>query len=162
MADRIELYLLRHAHAGDPGAWSGDDDVRPLSPKGEAQSERLGAFLSGVGFRPDAIVTSPKVRAADTARIVARHLGADVTEDGRLGGGATVATVASVLADAGDPGRVVLVGHDPDFSELVEALTGAGVPMRKGALARIDVRRPLRAGAGELRWLIPPDALERR
>jgi phosphohistidine phosphatase len=162
MADRIELYLLRHAHAGDPGAWSGDDDVRPLSAKGEAQAERLGAFLAGVGFQPDAIVTSPKVRAADTARIVAAHLGANVTEDGRLGGGVTVATVEAVLADVGDPGRVVLVGHDPDFSELVEAFTGAGVAMRKGSLARIDVRRPLRAGAGELRWLVPPDALERR
>ncbi len=162
MADRIELYLLRHAHAGDPGAWSGGDDVRPLSAKGEAQAERLGAFLAGIGFQPDAIVTSPKVRAADTARIVAAHLGTNVTEDGRLGGGVTVATVDAVLADAGDPGRVVLVGHDPDFSELVEAFTGAEVPMRKGALARIDVRRPLRAGAGELRWLIPPDALERR
>ena len=88
MADRTELYLLRHAHAGDPEAWSGDDALRPLSAKGEAQAERLGAFLAGVSFGPDAIVTSPKVRAAETARIVAGHLDMTVSEDPRLGGGA--------------------------------------------------------------------------
>ena len=65
-----------------------------------------------------------------------------------------------MLSDAGDPERPVLVGHDPDFSELVAVLCGAaGVSMRKGALARIEIERPLQAGAGTLRWLIPPDAL---
>ena len=54
----------------------------------------------------------------------------------------------------------MLVGHDPDFSEFVEALCGAAnAPMRKGALARIEVDRPLRAGDGTLRWLLPPDAV---
>ena len=59
----IELYFLRHAHAGDPEAWTGDDAARPLSDKGEKQAERLGAFLAGVGFKPDAIISSPKLRA---------------------------------------------------------------------------------------------------
>jgi phosphohistidine phosphatase len=162
MADRTELYLLRHAHAGDPGAWSGDDDLRPLSAKGEAQAERLGALLAGTGFRPDHVITSPKVRAADTARIVARDLDARVAEDDRLADNVTLAALEAVLADAGNPARALLVGHDPDFSELVGELSGATIPMRKGALARIDVRRPLRPGGGELRWLIPPDALEPR
>ena len=52
----IELHFLRHAHAGDPEAWTGDDAARPLSAKGEKQAERLGSFLAGVGFRPDAII----------------------------------------------------------------------------------------------------------
>ncbi len=52
-----------------------------------------------------------------------------------------------------------VVGHDPDFSELVSELVGAPIPMRKGALARIDVERPLAPGAGDLRWLVPPDLL---
>ena len=67
----IELYLLRHADAGDPMAWQGPDAARPLSGKGERQADRLGRFLAGIGFTPDAIITSPKVRAAQTAEGVA-------------------------------------------------------------------------------------------
>ena len=60
-----------------------------------------------------------------------------------------------------DPERPMLFGHDPDFSDLVDELCGAvNAPMRKGALARIEVDRPLEAGGGTLRWLIPPDALK--
>lgn len=161
MADRVELYLLRHAHAGDPGAWQGPDDERPLSAKGEGQAERLGSFLAELGFGPDAMISSPKVRALQTAGRVADRLGVAVSQDRRLGGSLDSATVEAILRDAGDPARPVLVGHDPDFSSLVEALTGgADIPMRKGALARIDVRRPIKPGRGELRWLVPPDLLD--
>ncbi len=160
MSDPIQLYLLRHAHAGDPAEWDGPDDQRPLSPKGERQSDRLGRFLAGIGFEPDAIITSPKVRAARTAEIVAEPLGLAVRVDERLGGGVGVSALEAILTDAGNPVRPVLVGHDPDFSELVETLSGGNVPMRKGALARIDSGRPLRPGAGELRWLVPPDLLK--
>jgi phosphohistidine phosphatase len=159
----IELHLLRHAHAGDPEAWTGPDDVRPLSPKGERQAERLGTFLASVGFRPDAIITSPKRRAAQTARIVAAHLSVQVGIDERLAGSLDVATVEAIVRDAGEPVRPVLVGHDPDFTELLQVLSGAPhVPMRKGALARLDADRPLTAGQAELRWLVPPDLLEPR
>ena len=115
----VELYLLRHAHAGDPMKWRGPDDVRPLSGKGERQVERL-----------------------------ALPLGLEQLE--------------SILVDAGDPARLMIVGHDPDFSALVALLCGAppSVPLRKGALARIDAMRPLRPGSGSLRWLLPPDLLE--
>lgn len=156
----MELYLLRHAHAGDPGAWTGPDERRPLSDKGEKQSERLGRFLAGIGFGLDAIITSPKVRAAQTARIVAEALGLPFVEDARLGGEIDLGALESIVRDAGDPARVMVVGHDPDFGELVATLcSAAGVPMKKGALARIDVDRPLRPGAGTLRWLVPPDLL---
>ncbi len=162
MADRVELYLLRHAHAGDPGAWQGPDDERPLSAKGEGQTERLATFLVAFGFRPDAIISSPKVRAMQTAERVADRLGVAVSQDPRLGDSLDPATVEAILRDAGDPARPMLVGHDPDFSSLVEALTGgADIPVRKGALARIDIRRPIRSGGGDLRWLVPPDLLER-
>lgn len=157
----MELYLLRHAHAGDPGAWDGPDERRPLSDKGEKQSERLGRFLSGIGFSADAIVTSPKVRAAQTASIVGDQLGLPVVEDDRLGGEVGISTLESILRDTGDPDRMIVVGHDPDFTDLVIALCGAGrVPMKKGALVRIDADRPLRPGGGTLRWLVPPDLLK--
>jgi phosphohistidine phosphatase len=158
-----ELYVLRHAHAGDPAAWSGPDADRPLSDKGERQAERLGAFLAGIDFKPGAIISSPKIRAAQTAERVAAHLGVAVAIDERLADAVGPAAVEAVLRDAGDPSRAVIVGHDPDFSDLVAELTGADeIPMRKGSLARIDVDRPLRAGRGTLRWLVPPDMLPSR
>ena len=157
----IELYFLRHAHAGDPEAWTGDDEARPLSDKGEKQADRLGAFLAGVGFKPDAIVTSPKLRAAQTAEIVARHLGIQISFDDRLAGPFEVETLETLLRDAGDPVRPVVVGHDPDFSDVLAELSGASeLPMPKGALARVDIERPLRAGGGTLHWLVPPDLLK--
>ncbi len=162
-AAQRELYLLRHAHAGDPEAWTGDDDARPLSAKGEAQAERIGTFLAGIDFRPDAFVSSPKIRARQTAEIVAGHLGLEVILDERLAGGFTPAMVDAILADHGGPGRPVLVGHDPDFSQLLAWLTGSdGTTMKKGAFARVDVQGPVATGRGTLRWLVPPDLLEGR
>jgi phosphohistidine phosphatase len=156
-----ELTFIRHADAGDPAAWQGDDDVRPLSPKGEKQADRLGRFLAEQGFAPDAIITSPKLRALQTAQIVADRIGAAYSLDTRLAGGLSPALLETLLRDAGDPERPVVVGHDPDFSEMVAELCGASeMPMRKGGLARIDIDRPLAAGAGTLRWLVPPDLLK--
>jgi phosphohistidine phosphatase len=153
----VELYLLRHAHAGDPAAWTGDDDLRPLSAKGRRQAARLGELLAEMGFAPDVVLTSPLLRARETAEAVADSLAVRVQRDSRLGGRLDLAVLDAILSDAGDPVRPLLVGHDPDFSELVSELVGAPIPMRKGALARIDVSRPLESGAGELRWLLPPD-----
>ena len=157
----IELHLLRHDHAGDSMTWDGPDERRPLSDKGEKQADRLGRFLAGVGFATDAVITSPKVRAAQTAEIVARHLLVPVVVDARLAGGFDVEIVEAMLRDAGDPIRPVLVGHDPDFTDLVETLTGsAAVTMKKGAMLRIDIERPLAAGSGSLAWLVTPDLLK--
>ena len=156
-----ELHLLRHAHAGDPQGWNGPDDLRPLSEKGEKQADRLGRFLASVGFEPDAIVSSPKVRAARTAAIVAGHLGAKVALDPRLAGGLDLEAVEGILADAGDPRRPVLVGHDPDLTDLVDFIVGpCGLTMKKGAFIRIDTGRPLKPGGGTLRWFVPPDLLK--
>jgi phosphohistidine phosphatase len=156
----LQLYLLRHAHAGDPAAWLAPDASRPLSEKGERQADRMGRYLALIGLAPDAVVTSPKVRAARTAEIVAVHLGVPVTMDPRLAGPFSLEDVEAILADAGSPARPVLVGHDPDFSDLLSSLAGAAsIPMKKGALARIDIDGHLRTGAGTLRWLLPPDLL---
>jgi phosphohistidine phosphatase len=161
VTDVVELYLVRHADAGNPEQWDGPDAARPLSPKGEKQSERLGRFIAGIGFRPDAVISSPKLRASQTADIVAGKLGVPVTLDERLAGGVDVSDLEAILRDAGDPRRAVLVGHDPDFSSLLQSLCATGnVEMKKGALARIDVDRPAGPGRGDLRWLVPPDLLK--
>ena len=158
----LQLHFLRHADAGDPAGWAGDDGLRPLSEKGELQSERLGAFLAEVGFQPDAIVSSPKVRARRTAEIVGAAIGVGVRLDDRLAGGFEPATVDAILADAGNPARPVLVGHDPDFSQVLGWLANAdGVTMKKGAFARVDVRGAVADGRGTMRWLIAPDLLDR-
>ncbi len=141
--------------------WTGDDDVRPLSEKGIRQSERLGRLLAGFDEAPDLFITSPRLRASQTAEIVARALDARVIVDGRLAGPLDLDVIASILADAGQADRPCIVGHDPDFSELLGDLLGvAAVPMRKGAIARVDVPdRRIVAGDGILRYLLPPELL---
>jgi len=154
----IALHLLRHAHAGDPLKWDGDDDARPLSAKGRSQAERLGAHLAAVGFETDVILTSPKLRASETADLVAHRLGLKPVVDERLAEPLTIVAIERILSDAGDPRSPTLVGHDPDFSELLALLVGAiELPMKKGTIARVDVERPVSPASGVLRWLIPPD-----
>ena len=159
----IGLHLLRHAHAGDAARWSGDDDVRPLSEKGIRQSERLGRLLATYDEAPDLLLTSPKLRASQTAEIVAKALDVRVVTDARLGEPLDLEVISAILGDAGPAERPCLVGHDPDFSEMLGDLVGlAAVPMRKGAIARVDVAdRHLVAGEGTLRYLLPPELLPR-
>jgi len=158
-----KLHLLRHADAGDPEAWTGPDEARPLSGKGEKQSRRLGRFLAAGGFQFGPIVTSPKLRARQTAEIVAQELGLEVTVDDRLAFGLDAVTVEAILFDTGEPEQPILVGHDPDFSELTAWLTGMeSFAMKKGALVRIDTVRPISRASGTLRWLVPPDLLQSR
>jgi phosphohistidine phosphatase len=156
----VELYLLRHADAGDPIAPPGNDDARPLSEDGRRQAEALGRFLTSVGFVVDALVSSPRARARQTAEAVAAATGGSVVTDDRLAADLGLAELEAVLADQGAARRVALVGHDPDFSDLVAILCGGSrIAMKKGALARIDAARPLGPGGGVLRWLVPPDLL---
>jgi phosphohistidine phosphatase len=156
---RVRVHLLRHAHAGDAFEWIGDDDLRPLTKKGRHQAERLGGFLEAHGVRPDVIVTSPLVRARQTAEIVAEALGMTVKVDPRLGSGFGKRDLWSLL-DETAAREILLVGHDPDFSSLLTYLIdAAGLSMKKGALATVDLHTKLGDGEGELRWLVPPDLL---
>lgn len=159
-AEETQLFLLRHAHAGDPMKWAGPDEVRPLTEKGRLQSESLGLFLARTHSGPDAILSSPKTRALETARLVAAALGLGVDVVDALGGPLDLDTVEDLLSSAGNPRRPMLVGHDPDFSMLAAELVGvAELPIRKATLVRIDLARPLRPGQGILRWLLPPDLI---
>jgi phosphohistidine phosphatase len=163
MTDRdgpLVLHLLRHAHAGDPETWQGPDDLRPLSKRGRRQAERLGAFLAEHGIRPDVIVSSPKLRAQQTAERVAEALGLRVELDDRLAGGYDLGQLEDIVLTTGGHAPM-LVGHDPDLSiALARLVGGSGLTMRKGALATLEVRRPFRTGNAMLRWLLPPELLE--
>jgi phosphohistidine phosphatase len=155
----FSLYLVRHAHAGNSAAWAGDDAERPLSTRGKDQAKRLGKLLAERGVVPDTIVSSPKVRARQTANIVGDALGVGVANDERLAEEFDLDALASIMAGVGGT-SLMLVGHDPDFSEMLATLAGAAeMPMRKGAIARVDVVLPLGPGRGILRYLFPPELL---
>ena len=153
------LYLLRHAHAGNPAHWTGDDAERPLSDRGRDQARRLGMLLAARGVVPDTVVSSPKIRARQTANIVADALGVGVANDERLAEMFDLDALAAIMAGVGGTSLLV-VGHDPDFSDMLATLVGAAeLPMRKGAIARVDLALPLGPGCGILRWLFPPELL---
>lgn len=124
------IYLLRHGDAEDG---RGDDAARRLTSKGERQAGAAGRALAALGAEIDACLTSPKVRAAETARIAceALDLSPEVTEELRGGLFDSVDLVAG-------RGHTLLVGHEPDFSTEVARLTGANAKLRKGGLAIVD------------------------
>jgi phosphohistidine phosphatase SixA len=124
------IYLLRH---GDAGASGGDDATRRLTAKGARQARDAGTALAALGAAPAACLTSPRVRAAETARLAGAPLGLEAEAETALGGGAFDSL--SLTAGRGD---VLLVGHEPDLSNEVARLTGARVKMRKGGIAAID------------------------
>lgn len=136
------IWLLRHAEAAD----GSPDAERELTKKGERQARNAGLALKALGVELEACMTSPKVRAADTARIACEPLGLEYTLEPRLAGGPfDPEALAAALSG------VLLVGHDPDFSMAVHDATGAQVRMKKGGLAGIE--------RGELKVLLRPAEL---
>jgi phosphohistidine phosphatase len=138
------LWLLRHGDAAD----GSPDAERPLTEKGERQSRAAGRALAALGVKMDACLTSPKVRAADTARLACEPLGVEPQLEPKLAGGPFDAE--ALAAGLGE--HVLLVGHDPDFSMAVHALTGAQVRMKKGGVAGVE--------KGELMVLLRPAELK--
>lgn len=124
------IYLLRH---GDAEAGNGDDAARRLTGKGARQARLAGEALAALGTGIDACLASPRLRAAETARLACEALGIEPETAAELAGGRFDA-----LALAAGRGDVLLVGHEPDFSDEVARLTGAKAKLRKGGLAIVD------------------------
>lgn len=124
------IYLLRHGDAEDG---HGDDAARRLTAKGERQAEAAGLALAGLGVALDACLASPRVRAAETARLTCAALGLEPETAAELSDGGFDAIALSV-----GRGEILLVGHEPDLSREIARLTGANVKMRKGGLAIVD------------------------
>jgi phosphohistidine phosphatase len=136
------LWLLRHAEAAD----GEPDDQRPLTEKGLAQADAAGRALRNLGENVDICLTSPKLRALQTAERACEILGVPVRIEPILAG--EPFDVGRLTAGLGD---VLLVGHDPSFSLLLHDLTGAQSRMKKGGLAGIS--------KGELVLLARPSEL---
>jgi len=124
------IYLLRHGDA-EPG--DGDDAARRLTAKGERQAKAAGRALATLDASIDTCLTSPKVRAVETARIACEAFGLEPEIAEELRGGPF-----NALTLAAGRGDTLLVGHEPDFSGEVARLTGANVKLRKGGLAVVD------------------------
>jgi phosphohistidine phosphatase len=124
------IYLLRH---GDAERGDGDDAARRLTEKGKRQAELAGRALAVLEAEIDVCLTSPKVRADDTARRACEALGIEPETAPELGEGGF-----DSLALAAGRGDAMLVGHEPDFSNEIARLTGAKAKLRKGGLAIID------------------------
>lgn len=136
------IWLLRHGEAKD----GSPDDQRELTQDGERQARAAGRALAKLGVKLDICLSSPKVRALDTARLACEPLGVEVrVESGLAGGPIDPGELAAGFDD------VMLVGHDPDFSMAVHDMTGAQVRMKKGGIACVD--------RGELKVLLRPAEL---
>jgi phosphohistidine phosphatase len=122
------LWLLRHAEAAD----GVPDAERPLTDRGIRQAEAAGRALETLGATLDACLSSPKLRALQTAQLACAPLGVEVTADRRLAGEPFDVDELAVGLD-----DVLLVGHDPSFSLTLHDLTGAQARMKKGGLAGI-------------------------
>jgi phosphohistidine phosphatase len=156
----MEIYFLRHGDAGAAEGWKGTDAERPLSAEGTARMRREADVIARLHPGVDLILTSPLVRARQTAQIVARalHKESALTPDERLAPGFHAGALARILEDYVARGGLMLVGHEPDFSRVISACTGGGrLECKKGSLIRVDITGPSLTGI--LVWLLPPRVL---
>jgi phosphohistidine phosphatase len=136
------LWLLRHAEAAD----GTPDDQRPLTERGERQAEAAGRALARLGVKLDVCLSSPKLRALQTARLACEPLSVEIKIEPKLSGEPFDARELTIGL-----GDVLLVGHDPSFSLTLHDLTGAQARLRKGGLAGVH--------KGELITLLRPTEL---
>ena len=150
-----QLWLLRHGEA-EPHDARPDADRR-LTDRGREQSRVAGRALAALKVHVHLCFTSPKVRAHDTAVLACEVLGIEPIDHAALFAGFDVADALELLAAAGPDQRLLVVGHEPDFSQVVYDLTGGRIDLKKGGIAavRMDGTR------GELIALLRPRELER-
>jgi phosphohistidine phosphatase len=149
-----QLWMLRHGEAVPHG--SKPDAERELTPRGRRQAEAAGAALAALNEEFAACYTSPKLRARETAELACAYLNVEpVSEDSLTNGFSRLD--ALTLLDAHDAdARVLVIGHEPSFSQVVYDFTGARVDFKKGGLVAIRAQR----SRGELLMLARPKELE--
>jgi phosphohistidine phosphatase len=152
----MELIILRHGKAEDQHP--NGDFSRALVDKGYAQARAAGIFLKSAGLLPEVVLTSPLVRARQTAEefCKAAEIPGPVIS-GWLACGMSPSSAIKNLAEFRDFKRIAIVGHEPDLSDLITYSLGIGenaVEVKKGSLACLRIEPP--HPAGELAFLIPP------
>jgi phosphohistidine phosphatase len=155
----MKLYFLRHGIAADVGPAGTGDAGRPLTKEGIEKMQAEARGLARMGVRPEVLLSSPLVRARETAEIVARELGLEVQLVNALAAGADTRRLLDLLGQHRRAESVMVVGHEPDFSRMIGDLTGGSqVVLKKGGLGRVDLD-VLERGGGALAWLLPPKVL---
>ena len=150
-----QLWLLRHGEA-EPHDARGDAERR-LTERGEDQARAAGAALAALELTFQGVFTSPKVRARDTARLACQALSCEPVEHAPLTEGFSLDDARELLLAVGEDSRVLVVGHNPDFAQVVHDLTGARVDFKKGGVAGIRME----GSRGELIALLRPRELDR-
>lgn len=163
----MELYILRHGIAVDPGTPGYEDSERPLTPKGEGKLKQSARAMKALELSFDRILSSPYVRTRQTAEIVAKAFDAARKLDfsDSLAPNGSSKKLLEVL-DEMDPqaNSVLLVGHEPYLSGLISLLVSGdsslSIVMKKGGLCKLTVES-LKAGrCAELEWLLTPRQME--
>lgn len=160
----MKLMFMRHAAALDRAEWRGEDALRPLTTEGAANTAKAAARLAEIGVKPNLIVSSPLVRARETARIIGAAFTPPIEpiEDQRLAPGfdetALDELIEELREDQEDLKSVLFVGHEPDFGLVCGSLSGgAAIAFKKGTLALIDYDPDTEDG--RLLWLVPQKLL---
>jgi phosphohistidine phosphatase len=148
----MQLYFFRHGEADWPG-WTEPDDERPLTDFGKKEARQMAKFLDRLKVKPDLIVTSPLPRALQTAEAAAEQLKAKLRQDEVLEPGFGISELRALLKRHGSK-VLMLVGHEPDFTSVISALTGASLKLSKAGVALIDFDPETEKG--RLLWLFPP------
>jgi phosphohistidine phosphatase len=152
----MKLYLVRHASASDIAA---SDAERELTREGREEARIVGAALAELGVKPASILSSPLLRARQTAEIIAKELKFSGKCEARdeLSNGTTTPSLLKALQPYASRAEIILVGHMPSLSEHLAALIGGGkaegLALGKGGAACVDLDQ-LRVGGGQLRWLM--------
>jgi phosphohistidine phosphatase len=157
----MRLFLLRHGIA-EPASGDMADFDRPLTAEGHVELEVIARGLLRLRMRPDRILSSPLVRARQTAEIVGPVLGVTVELADELSSGALFDDFQRLLRRHSSTTSLLLVGHEPDFSDTAATLIGAhdgSLTLKKAGLIRIDLDSRAEPGRGRLRWLLTPGQL---
>ena len=164
----MEVILIRHAKAEtrDPNSWP-DDDQRPLTVEGRAEQRAAARAMKKMGIKFDFIVTSPLLRARETADLVAKGYrwseAPQVAEE--LGHEYSVGAVVKLLSKFPPDAAVALVGHEPDFSDLTSALISkncdVNIAVKKSGVVGIEFNGQAEAGKGVLLYHLKPGHLRK-
>jgi len=159
-----QIYFLRHGISVLPGTPGYPGDDRPLTDEGIEKMAKAAKGIKRIVERFDVIITSPLKRAYETALLVGREMKCeDILETAKeLAPGCTKKSLLALLAKYKQHQAILLVGHDPDFSELTASLVGApdgSITMKKGSLCRIELNDVAAPENGRLEWLLQPKTL---
>ena len=161
----MNCLLLRHGIAVEREEWKGPDGDRPLTEKGKQRVREVAAGLNRLEVQPTHVLSSPLIRAIDTAKIVRRslHMSSAVQIVDALQPDAPLDRLLSVLHDLPPESCVLCVGHEPHLvmvaSWLLAGKPSAAFPFKKAGACLIEIASPVKPGRGVLRWWLPPSQL---